>query len=190
MVAVVRNPGLVLDAGLPDRIAAALETLPAPDTWSIAGAGGLGLHDRRHLAIYASASPAIPLGASMQPLLDVMPDLFIVNAAFARRTLAVPMAIPDAAFETTLVVEGYLDGRAALFLPGLTAGIDGTFLARDLDVLDRAVSDRFASRLPGHVVQTLAGDIKIRAGDTNAPPPASDPTTDRSSNSSASASLV
>ena len=81
---VIRNPRLVLDADLPRRITRALERLDGIGGWALAGAGGLGLNDRHHMALYASACPAIPEYAGPQPVIDVMPDFYMVSAGFVR----------------------------------------------------------------------------------------------------------
>lgn len=170
-IAVLRNPALVLDAGLPQRIAAAIGALPPPGKWSIAGAGGLGLHDSRHLAFYASRTPAIPGPPGTSPLIDVMPDLYIVDATFFLTAFHDQAALPDAAFETILAIEGYLAGRAALFTPHLSAGIDGVLKARDMDVLTRELTARYSRQLAGQTVRTLSGDIAIPPSPERAPAP-------------------
>ena len=79
-VVVIRNPQLVLDADLPRRIATTIASLGGIGDWALAGAGGLGPNNRRHIALYASAQPAIPEYAGLQPVIDLMPDLYLVNA--------------------------------------------------------------------------------------------------------------
>ncbi len=170
-LAVLRNPQIVLDARLPGRIAAALAAIPAGANWSIAGAGGLGLHDRRHLALYASQVPAIPIAPGLQPLLDVMPDLYLLDAEFARTALGASDILPDQALETVLAVEGYLADRTALFLPGLSAGINGTLMTRELALMTEELTARFGARLAGQTVQTLSGNVEIAAEAARAPKP-------------------
>ena len=168
---VMRNPALVLDAALPGRLAEALADLPPPGTWSIAAAGGLGLHDSRHLALYASMAPAIPSPPGLRPLLDVMPDLYIADAGFFARTFGNGADLPDTGLETILAIEGYLNGRAALFAPRLAAGVDGQLKARDLVHLTGELSTRYADRLAGQTIRTLSGDITIKRPPDRAPAP-------------------
>lgn len=158
---VIRNPDIVLDPDLPQRVAKALGTLPSPDVWSIAASGGLGVAEQRHLALYATASPALPDTGGMHALLDLMPDLYIVNAAFAARLITTWPSVPEAALEPVLTVEGYLSGRIALFCPQLTAGINGDLVARDLGRLSTEVDAHFAGRFPDQSISTLSGTIKI-----------------------------
>jgi len=159
----VRNPRLVLDEALPGRIAAALSGLPEPARWSVAGAGGLGPAERRHLALYATDTPAIPDPTGPHPLLDLMPDLLIVNTAFARSVLPADRPLPETALEPILAVEGYLASRAALYLPGLVAGIDGALLSRDVVRLTAELQRHFGDRLAGQTIATLAGNVTIPA---------------------------
>ena len=171
IVAVIRNPSLVIDADLQSRLIAAIAALPVAGTWSIAGGGGLGMHERRHLGLYASQSPTIPSSCGQCPLIDVMPDLYLVDAEFARSVALTEPAIPDGALETVLTIEGYLAGRVAVYLPELSAGIDGDLRARDFDELCAAVRDRFGERLAGQAVKTLCGSIALDRPEERAPAP-------------------
>jgi len=161
ILVLVRNPALVLDAGLASRIAKAIDALPDPEHWSIAGAGGLGLDERRHLGLYATATPAIPDSTGPHPLLDVLPDLVLLNTAFCREVLENAPSLPDAALEPIVAVEGYLAGRISVFLPGLGAGIDGDLLARDIHRLSAELGRHFSGRLAGQTIATLSGDNEI-----------------------------
>ncbi|MEM0989975.1 MAG: hypothetical protein AAGK00_13940 [Pseudomonadota bacterium] len=160
-VVVVRNPDLVLDDRLPARLAEALADAGPNKTWSIAAAGGLGLSDSRHLALYSSECPAIPLPGSIRPLVDPMPDLYLVNAALVRTHLKASNYPDDAALELTLTIEGYLEGLPALFLPRLSGGIDGALLTRDLIKLSDSIATRFVDRLGGQSIPTLSGNIDM-----------------------------
>lgn len=168
---VIRNPALVLDAGLPLRIAKAIADLPDADAWSIVGAGGLGLNDSRHLALYSSRSPAIPSPPGIRPLVDVMPDLYIVNASFFESAFADEASLPDTALETILAIEGYLTGRAALFSPRLSAGIVGDLKARDIVLLTEELTSRYTECLAGQTIHTLSGDVSIAQSAVRAPKP-------------------
>lgn len=160
-VVCIRNPHLVLDKDLPGRVAEALASLPSPEGWAIAGAGGLGRMDHRYLALYASRAPALPLAGAMQPVLDLMPDLTIINAAFAAALPALDAPGLDPALETILAVEGYIAGRVSLMLPMLTAGIEGDLMGRDIDLLTRALHRRFGIRLAGQTLLTLTGEVAL-----------------------------
>lgn len=161
ILVVIRNPDLVLDQDLPDRIVAALASLPAAGDWAIAGAGGLGLGDRRHIALYASAHPVIPENAGLQPLIDVMPDLYIVNATWVKALDKSEIAKADLALEIALTVQGYLDGRVSVFAPDLAAGIDGDLMARDLGRVTAELRRAFAGRLADQDLGTLSGPIRL-----------------------------
>ncbi|MEM7056117.1 MAG: glycosyltransferase [Pseudomonadota bacterium] len=164
VIVLIRNPSVVLDQSLSGRIANTLALLPPNDQWSIVCAGGLGASDRRHLAIYASETPAIPDCSGPQPVLDAMPDIYLINADFARLVLANCHTMPETALEPILVTEGYLQGRCAMFTPCLTVGIDGTLMARDIHALTRELSDHFGHVLADQSIETLAGPIKIPTG--------------------------
>lgn len=162
MLAVIRNPALVLDPGLPGRIAAALGTLaPLAGRWSIAAAGGLTPAGARVCALYSSATPFLPTPGAPKPLLDPLPDLYLSDAAWLRRLAATGPTLPDSGFEIALAIQGYLEGRIAVFLPGLTAGIDGALRPRDLVKLRLDLGDRFAAELPGQEIPTLMGPVRI-----------------------------
>jgi len=60
-----------------------------------------------------------------------------------------------------LAIQGYLDGRTAVFLPQLTAGIDGALHPRDLGKLRLDLRDWFAEDLPGQEIPTLMGQVRI-----------------------------
>ena len=69
VLAVSRNPALVLDPGLPTRIAATLEMLaPLTGRWSLAAAGGLTPSGRRGCSFYTSRKPFVPIHATPAPL--------------------------------------------------------------------------------------------------------------------------
>ncbi|MEM9059707.1 MAG: glycosyltransferase family A protein [Pseudomonadota bacterium] len=161
IVAVIRNPSLVLDDGLAARVSSAIAGLDSVDDWALAGAGGLGLGDQRHLALYASANPAIPEYAGLQPLLDVMPDLYLVNATYARRILSGQIGEAEAAIELAILVQGYLDGHVSVFVPDLVAAIDGELMSRDLIRVEQELDQLFSDRLCGQSVQTLSGPVQL-----------------------------
>ena len=160
-IVVIRNPALALDQNLAARIAAALRAVPDDIDWALAGAGGLAPNGGRHLALYASAAPAIPEVGGLQPLIDVMPDLYLVDASFLRMILAEQTTLPDAAAEPYLVTRGQLLGRISLFVPQLRAGIDGHLLGRDFDRLATELRSHLWAHLPGETVRTLSGDVTL-----------------------------
>jgi len=162
VLAISRNPALVLDAGLPARIAAALAMLaPLAGQWSLAAAGGLTPSGRRVCALYSSETPFIPIHASPQPLADPLPDLYLVDAAWLRILTARNRALPDTGFETVLATQGWLDGRAAIYAPALRAGIDGALCPRDPVKLGLDLQGWFAETLSGEDIPTLMGPVAI-----------------------------
>ncbi len=162
VLAVSRNPALVLDPGLPARIAAALAMLaPLAGRWSLAAAGGLTPSGGRVCALYSSETPFIPIHATPQPLTDPLPDLYLVDAAWLRILLTRNRALPDTGFETAIVNQGYLDGRVALYAPALTAGIDGALRPRDPVKLRLDLQDWFAEILAGEEIPTVMGPVAI-----------------------------
>lgn len=161
ILAIIRNPDVVLDEGLASRIASAAKALPRADLWSLAAAGGLAPGGARHFALYATAMPAIPDPSGPHPLVDAMPDLTLVNRAFAQEVLAGAPSVPDAAFEPVLALEGYRKGRVAMFVPGLCAGIDGGLMARDRTKLGDELQRHFRTGFEGQRIETLAGDVVI-----------------------------
>lgn len=170
ILAVIRNPRLVLDDGLPGRIAAARGRLEAlAGRWSAAAAGGLTPAGGIVSALYSSESPHLPLHADPAPLVDILPDLWLADAAWLRALGARGGPLPEAALETALVAEGYLDGRAALYLPELVAGIDGGLCPRDPLAERPALAQHFAERLAGEAMHTLAGPTAIPPGGDGAP---------------------
>jgi hypothetical protein len=65
VLAVSRNPALVLDPGLPARVAEAREMLaPLAGCWSLAAAGGMTPLGGRVCALYSSETPFIPAPAA------------------------------------------------------------------------------------------------------------------------------
>lgn len=170
-IAVIRNGALVLDAELSNRIASALTDAPKDGCWSIIGSGGLGLYDRRFLALYASQTPGLPSAAGPCPLVDVMPDLYVVNAAFLRTTILDDTDMDGATLETIIATEGYLSGKVAIFSPQLSAGIDGTLKARDIALVTEELTERYSDRLAGQTVRTLTGNIDLPRSAERAPRP-------------------
>jgi hypothetical protein len=136
VLAVSRNPALVLDPGLPARIAEAR-------------------------AMLAPLAGRIPAHRSPQPLTDPLPDLYLIDADWLRSVFARSRALPDSGFETVLVNQGYLDGRVALYAPALTAGIDGALRPRDPVKLGIDLRDWFAGTLAGEEIPTLMGPVTI-----------------------------
>jgi hypothetical protein len=164
ILAVIRNAKLVLDEGLAARIAAARERLDALEgRWSVAAAGGLAAGGGVVSALYSSATPHLPLHPDPAPLVDLLPDLWLADAAWLR-AVGADAPLPEAALETALVTEGYLEGRAALYLPELVAGIDGGLRPREPLAERQALAQHFAGRLAGEDIATLAGPAAIPPG--------------------------
>ena len=162
IVALVRNPGLVLDTGLRDRIAAARRRLAClADGWSLAAAGGLTPDGNRVSTLYSSASPHLPLHPEPAPLVDALPDLVLAEAGWLTRLAGRGQSMPDTALEPILAVEGYLEGRVALYIPELVAGVDGGLWARDPLKLRRELQAWFGETLPGDEIPTLTGPVAI-----------------------------
>jgi hypothetical protein len=162
VLAVMRNPAMVLDAGLPARIAAARSMLaPLAGGWSLAAAGGLTSRGERVCALYCSETPSIPIDQTPRALTDPLPDLTLINAGWLRTLTARGQALPGTAFETVLAIQGYLEGRIALFAPALGAGIDGALRSRDLAKLAPELNDWFAATLAGQEIPTLMGPVAV-----------------------------
>ncbi|MEM7212522.1 MAG: glycosyltransferase [Pseudomonadota bacterium] len=160
-IVVIRNPKLVLDAGLPDRLVKALSGLEIVEPWALAGSGGLGTSEQRHIALYASEEPAVPEYAGLQPLIDLMPDLYIVNSLFLQEQERDAYAQFNVALETVLASHGYLKGYASVFVPELTAGIDGALMTRDMVKVVSELTEAFGEHLPGQKIDTLSGPVLI-----------------------------
>lgn len=160
-IVMIRNPEIVLDSGLPARIAAALASLKTVEPWALAGSGGLGQHDRRHLALYASEMPAIPERAGLQPLTDLMPDLYLINGAFLRDVPEDRLLPLDIALEPALALQGYLDGFVSVFAPDLTAGINGALMPRDMLRVSTELARAFGDLFPNQEVPTLSGNALL-----------------------------
>lgn len=178
LVVLIRNPGLVLDEGLTDRIAAARARLtPLDGRWSLAAAAGLTPRGERVSALYSSASPHLPLNPTPRPLIDALPDLCLIDAAWLRRLAASGSPLPDSALETAVIAEGYLHDRVALYLPELVAGVDGALRARNPLKYRRELEDRLADILPGEEIATLSGRLTIEPA--AAPPDAETPSNEQ-----------
>ncbi|MEL7152494.1 MAG: glycosyltransferase [Pseudomonadota bacterium] len=160
-VVVIRNPNLVLDAGLSDAVLATLDALSAVGDWALAGPGGLGVNDRRHIALYASQSPALPEQSGFQPLIDLMPDLYVVNAEYLRLLEDDFLNGLDQAFEPALAVRGYLDGRVSVFAPMLCSGINGDLMTRDHGKVIAELHAALSDRLHGQTIETLSGPVRL-----------------------------
>jgi hypothetical protein len=172
VLAISRNPALVLDAGLPARIAEAREMLaPLAGRWSLAAAGGMTPLGGRVCALYSSETPFIPAHRSPQPLTDPLPDLYLIDANWLRSVIARSHALPDSGFETVLVNQGYLDSRVALYAPALTAGIDGALRPRDPVKLGLDLRDWFADTLACEEIPTLMAPSPSNAPSLTANPP-------------------
>ena len=164
MVVVVRNPRLVLDADLPNRIAAALERLaPINGAWAVAGAGGLTPAGGRVCALYSAETPFLPSVPSPKPLTDPMPDLWIADAGYLRGLTRQGRALPVTGLEAALALQGYLDGRVSVFVPELVAGIDGPLRSRDPVRLTCALRDWFDGAVEEASVETLLGPVTLAA---------------------------
>jgi hypothetical protein len=159
---VIRNPDLVLEDTVVARLVAELDLLPDDEQWALAAAGGLGIHDRRYLSLYASAAPAIPDRCAPKPLIDILPDFYLVNISFAQTCLDRPWRACDAALECSLALEGYLEGRISLFLPGLTAGVDGHLLSRDISAAKAELENQFSDRFPGETLKTMQSEVTLQ----------------------------
>jgi len=158
----IRNPDLVLDDGLAGRIAEATGRLAAmPLHWSIAAARGLEPDEARNAALYSAKSPFIPWQSEPRPLIDPLPDLTIFDPAYLSRLTKEHRMLPNPATETVLAVQGYLDGRIALFLPELSAGVNGALRPRDMVELQRELTDWFAEQFGGQRIRTLMGPVEI-----------------------------
>ncbi|HUF86330.1 MAG TPA: glycosyltransferase [Thermohalobaculum sp.] len=161
-VVLIRNPGLVLDEGLPARIAAARARLaPLAGRWSLAAAAGLTVAGGRVSALYASATPHLPLDPHPNPLHDALPDLTLVDAAWLSGLAGGGRTLPDTALEPLLIAEGYRHGRVALYLPELVASVHGGLRARDPARLGHELGQWFGDSLPGEVFATLSGPVAI-----------------------------
>lgn len=157
-IVAVRNPALVLDDTLAERLGAAVARLDGlGHAVSIAAAGGLTTQGRRVAALYSADTPFLPVERLALPLADPMPDLWIAHAGFVRGL----GAIPAEGAETLIALAGWLEGLLAVFLPELSAGIAGPFASRDTAVQRRALETRFADALPGETVPTLAGPVPL-----------------------------
>jgi hypothetical protein len=164
----MRNPNLVLDPGLPGRIAAALAAIePLDGRWSLAAAGGLTPSGARVCALYCSDTPFLPTPGGPKPLVDPLPDLTLVNAGWLRQLAASSPVLPDNGFETMLAIQGYLVGKVSVFLPQLSAGIDCALRPRDLIKLRLDLRDWFADDLPGQEIQTLMGPVRVEPARTD-----------------------
>lgn len=161
VVVVIRNSDLVLDEDLPARIASAIRRTAELGDWALAGAGGLGVMERRHLALYASEDPAIPESAGLQPLIDLMPDIYIANASFVRTLDNKLFHRLDQALEPAIAVQGYLSGLVSVFVPELTAGINGRLMTRDFTQLSSELSQWFSGRIVEHSINTLSGPVRL-----------------------------
>lgn len=169
-VIAIRNPRLVLDDGLADRLRTALARLRGlPLPWSIAAAGGLSADGERTCALYSSVTPFLPVEPHPLPLVDPLPDIWIADAGFLRELTADGGPLPGCGLETVIALRGWLAGRLAISLPELVAGIDGPLQARDPAKLDRALSHWLDPRLAGQSVETLMGRVDLTA-DPTAPP--------------------
>jgi len=157
-----KNRRLVLDDGLLERLSAAIVTLDDyGDGWALASAGGLGLREERYCALYSSATPFILFNRDIQPIVDTMLDLFLVHADALRSYMASDAASLGAFFEIGLILHGYKMGRVSLFLPVLSAGVDGPFTPRDLDKMSAEAAKCFPAEPATIIVRTLSGPITI-----------------------------
>lgn len=156
---VLRNPRLVLDGELMQRIALAQRRL-AGLNYSIAAAGGLTPEGGRACLLYTATTPFLPVDTRPTPLIDPLPDLWLADAGLLR-DLAEDGPLPGTGIETILALRGYLEGRIALALPELTAGVDGPLLPRDPAKMIPALKRWLRPMVADRTVETLMGPVAL-----------------------------
>lgn len=90
-----------------------------------------------------------------------MVDLYLVHADALRDYMASDASSLGALFEVGLILHGYRTGRVSLFLPALSAGVDGPFTPRDLDAMSAEAVKCFPAEVATVAIRTLAGPITI-----------------------------
>jgi hypothetical protein len=125
-ILVSRNPRLVIDASLRERLRHCWRSLEqVAGNWALVSSGGAGLDEQNYCALYSAADPSISVRRAMRPIRDTITDLYLVDAEFAREFMAHFKNWPDLAFERELIGHGYTKGRISLFVPSLAAGVNG-----------------------------------------------------------------
>lgn len=159
---VARNPSLVPSATLFDSIRHAVDDLEARGlSWLIASGGGMGRSGRRYIACYSHAEPCLRSGGQLAPLVDIFPDLYVVNLrALARLPLEEIRGLRNDSIEFVLTVLGYLGGQVTVFHPQLSGGVESR-LTRDATVFEEDVRAFFAGRILDERVSTLLGDVAV-----------------------------
>ncbi|PSS59505.1 hypothetical protein C6558_37880 [Ensifer sp. NM-2] len=132
-IVVARNPNVVIDENLFQRISDTLAVVTAvTDKWALISGAGLGNRNDRQCVYYSSAEPFLPFGRYIRPIVDSLPDFYILNASFLKLFLEA-VETPDLEFiETGIILAGYFHGYVSVYAPTLSAAINGPFLSREL----------------------------------------------------------
>jgi hypothetical protein len=159
---IIRNLKIVLDANLPQRLIETISSLDVlKEKWMLCASGGMGVLNERYSAMYSSFEPAIPYGYKIRPIVDIHPDIYVVNMASIRNVFTSLISTPNTAFELIIIIEGYLNGLISIFCPILGIGINGNYLRRDKYVISEELITYFNDRLPGQFIETLLGSIEV-----------------------------
>lgn len=158
-VAFLRNPALIPNASLPARAAASIAPLRAARVpWAMIAAGGMGLDGERYCALYSATCPALRCGAHIRPILDCMPDLYILEVDHAKHLASAPDYLAGEAPGLQAILRGYAAGRLSVYSPHLGAGINGPLLGRDFAGFEAEIG-ALAARLELGRVETLSGPV-------------------------------
>jgi len=162
VIVVIRNGALVLDKHLFARIEETLSLLEKFNKrWALAGAGGLSPTGVRYCSMYSSAEPFLPMGSTVRPIVDIFPDLYLINVSYLAHLPTEHLRELDVALETFAVSNGYVNGWISLYVPTLSAGINGHFLRRDYNRFSVELQEKLNGILPGAHIDTLTGVIPV-----------------------------
>lgn len=133
VVVVSRNPAVVFDDFLCERIHHSLKAITdVTDKWALISGAGLGHRGERQCVYYSSSEPCLPFGRYIRPIVDSLPDFYILNAEFLRHFLELAPS-PDLSFiETAFILSGYYQRYISFYMPMLSVAINGPYLSREL----------------------------------------------------------
>lgn len=160
---VSRNFHTIVDEHLLDRLETLLGRIAAyKDRITLVTGGGLGLNNERYCALYSSTEPFIFYNPDLHPIIDTMIDLYLVSADDVREYISDNGVSNGEIFELALIATGYENkGKFSLFSPDLSAGVNGGFRSRNLQLMSEQAGKLAAPLTLDKVLPTLAGPLAL-----------------------------
>ncbi|SEP50627.1 Glycosyl transferase family 2 [Methylobacterium sp. ap11] len=166
-ILISRNTNLIVDENLLSKINITMQRLEGfQDKWTLVSPGGLARDNKKFCSLYSSKNPFIIYNSDIQPIIDTIIDLYIINAEDLKSFFDKFSNEMEACFETAFILHGYKElDKVSLFVPDLCTGIDGDFRAKDaVKASNQIASFNFLN--DGETIKTLSGNLTIKKIDT------------------------